>query len=785
MINRKSAQLAAVAAACLSVAGCGGGSDSTSSASPPASSPPPSSDYPTFHMAAATVHAGTAEFQAVDPSAAAEASLRSTLGVPPLCSGVANANCASAHNYLLQNIHIAHTATLPNGDRVRGKGQLIAIVDDGFLLTHQELAGKSIKTYPGTAMGVDDHGTAVAAIAAGLANGTGMMGVAPEADLHLSSWEDHSGPGQNVLTFLAATTDDARLSGAVAQNNSWGWATEKAASQELTDYSGTSSAQYAQHITGRLGGTAAEWQNLFAAYDRFQQSGVIVFANSNNSSLGDASAWASLPLFVPELREAWIAVSNALFAVDSNTGDILKADLLSAPCGSAAPFCLTADGSVYKPTASSDTAYSVATGTSFAAPQISGDVALLAQAFPNLSPAEITVRLLATARNDWAGFQSTRAGTSTFAPGVTHDYSSDFGHGVPDMEAALSPVGGLSIASGSNLATATMSPLDGGVATSGPMIGNAVARALGDREIMVVDRLGTDFYVPATALTADAPGFAATDRRHLARNVDQVAASFAFAEMQAPALSILHDAAVPKLFFSQSLANLDGISAFSQIFPLGQRDFLQFSGSFRQSEAGSDAGFSVARLTRHQGFATELSFAFGHSTSNFFGWDAPGPFLSGDASGNFSSGLSVSLPVDGLWTLSAYAELGSAFVNDDAAMLVDYGSFAYAAGGVTARRRSLFTARDTIDFYAGMRPKAVAGKADLQVPVGRGTDGSLHYENVAVDLADADIPLRLGFVYRNMTEQDFELLLGFNTDFTATNEVEPVFSLSAGLRKQF
>ncbi|MFC6490219.1 S8 family peptidase [Nitratireductor sp. GCM10026969] len=736
---------------------------------------------------AAAAYAEGAEFNRVDPPPSYEEWLRQAAGLPPVCDGTSNPDCASASNYALQNIHYAHTATLSNGTKLRGQGTLIAVVDDGFRRTHREFAGKTLHSFIGGAsFAVEDHGTSVAGIAAGRADGAGIMGVAPEADLHLTSWADVG--GNDILDHLTAATDHAADLGAVVQNNSWGFAPETAASEEMAAFARSGTSDYATYIAGERGGTPSEWRGLFDAYDRFQETGVVVLANSNDPSLGDASAWAGLPLFVPELSEAWLVASNALFTVDESDGRILDAELLSAPCGSAAAFCVTSDGTVYAPTADDDTSYAFTTGTSFAAPQVAGQVALIAQAFPNLSPEEWTVRLLATARRDWDGFQDTVSGTSTFAPGVSRNYSSLYGHGVPDMKAALSPIGGLSIASGENVYSAQRTSLSGGIATAGPVVGNSIAKAIAGRKVMVVDALGTDFYVPGGKLggeTSVNAGKGVADARQMARNVEKMAASFAFVENGSDLPRTLHDVAVPKLFFSQTLAGFDSDTAFSHVFPADEGTFFQFSGQVAHKHEGGEAAFSLSRITANDKFASEISFSFGHSGAGFFGSETRGPFLAGRNTANAAAGISVSTAISRAWSVGAYAEFGSGFVSDAPHALVDYGALAYASGGLSARRRGVLTERDTIDFYGGMRPSAVAGEAEVNLPVGRDADGTIHYENIAVDLADTDLPLRFGLVYRNRTERDFDVLFGFNTDLVAASDPDPVFSFSLGLTKEF
>ena len=70
---------------------------------------------------------------------------------------------------------------------------------------------------------------------------------------------------------------------------------------------------------------------------------------------------------------------------------------------------------------------------------ISGGIALLAQAFPNHTPEQLADRLLASANNDWF----TPTGNTTFTKhgaSIKHGYHNEWGHGVPDFYAALSPI---------------------------------------------------------------------------------------------------------------------------------------------------------------------------------------------------------------------------------------------------------------------------------------------------------------------------------------------------------
>ena len=112
-------------------------------------------------------------------------------------------------------------------DRVRGSGVVIGIVDDGLQSTHPDLSGRYVSALsydfngndsnPAPGAG-DDHGTAVAGIAAATGNnGIGVSGVAPAASL------------AGLRLVAAATTDAQEAAGLTHRmqdidiyNNSWG-----------------------------------------------------------------------------------------------------------------------------------------------------------------------------------------------------------------------------------------------------------------------------------------------------------------------------------------------------------------------------------------------------------------------------------------------------------------------------------------------------------------------------------------------------------------------------------
>ena len=347
-----------------------------------------------------------------------------------------------------------------------GAGQTIAIVDDGFLATHDSISGRIAA---GSVAGdLESHGTAVASVAAG--NASGMIGVAHGANLLLGLFDT---PESRIQA-----TNRARTSGAVVQNNSWGF-NDRATSANFQ----------------RIFIDSAD-RDYLTALRSYTETAVVVFAADNDPGATQSGIMEALPRFAPELEIGWLTVIRGVPDFDNNR--ILGAQRLSSACLDAARWCLAADGTWNAATTGSNSSYDLFVGTSFAAPMVSGAIALLAEAFPNLTPHDLRARLIATADNRFNGF--TRSGSLEVVPGsgFFHDYSDEWGHGFLDVRAALLPIGTpvARMADGSTHSTDTPLIVAGGAT------GDAIIRSLEATPVLVTDLLGGDFSMPGEALAA-------------------------------------------------------------------------------------------------------------------------------------------------------------------------------------------------------------------------------------------------------------------------------------------
>ncbi|MGO1541005.1 MAG: S8 family serine peptidase [Luteimonas sp.] len=259
-----------------------------------------------------------------------------------------------------------------------GEGVRIGVLDTGVNSQHPALAGRVVANLEYVNpdindMSVDDvdgHGTAVAQIMAGTPFGEWPGGIAQGAEIVSARIindappdDDGSGQGNEIdgPIGLAGIHEDMMDRGVKILNNSWGglyW----------TNLDATAPI-------------AAEFRPFVVDH-----GGLVVFA-TGNSEFDDPSETAMLPS-VPghngttpgaDLEVGWLAVT----ALDEDNPDLLAS--YANACGQAMNYCLAAPGTaVFTGTDDPPDApdYWRASGTSFAAPQVSGAAALVWEAFP-------------------------------------------------------------------------------------------------------------------------------------------------------------------------------------------------------------------------------------------------------------------------------------------------------------------------------------------------------------------------------------------------------------------
>ncbi|MGB7369834.1 S8 family serine peptidase, partial [Erythrobacter sp.] len=315
-----------------------------------------------------------------------------------------------------------HGAITAWRDNATGSGEVIAVIDSGIDTDSPEFAGRihpDSRDVAGS-RGLDpenDHGTNVAMIAAAARDDRGILGMAFDAQV-LAIRADRPGSCGNDTpqdpTLGCQFTDSAIADGIDLAVNS-----------------------NATVVNISLGGGPAS-SRVRNAVARAAAAGVVVVVSAGNG--GDGSN----PDIDPNEPDPF-----ALDVVSAGNGNVIIvgsvdpegnfSDFSNRAGASARSFlsargqricCVYEDGELFIDTIDGSRFITLFSGTSFAAPQVSGAVALLAQAFPNLTAQEITDILLATARD--AG-----------ALGLDAVY----GNGILDIDAAFQPIGATMVAS--------------------------------------------------------------------------------------------------------------------------------------------------------------------------------------------------------------------------------------------------------------------------------------------------------------------------------------------------
>jgi hypothetical protein len=289
---------------------------------------------------------------------------------------------------------VAANAITAYQDGASGAGIKIGIVDSGINPNLDEFTGR-IDPASGDVVsdrGVSDeggHGTAVSAVAAAARNNENTMGVAWDATI-VSERADTPGSctSKDGCSFddnaIAAGIDAARTAGARVINLSLG---------------------------GSQPGTL-----LLAAMQRAVNAGIVIVIAAGNDSTANPDPFALTPA---QQFPGSVIIAGSL---GGPTGTNVISDF-SDKAGTGANYYLMAVG--YNDRAPDQTgAQFLWSGTSFAAPTISGAVALMAQAFPNLTGQQI-VQILFNSADDLG------------ATGL----DSVYGHGELDLARAFAPQG--------------------------------------------------------------------------------------------------------------------------------------------------------------------------------------------------------------------------------------------------------------------------------------------------------------------------------------------------------
>lgn len=688
---------------------------------------------------------------------------------------------------------------------ITGQGVVVAVVDDGVASTNPEFAGRMLagfNAFSDTAGGdpvvnndcdgfgacdTGRHGTMVAGVIGAAADGTGAHGVAP---------------GVHIFSLNVDTrANDGLFSGEEIANPN-GFAAALDAGATIFNHSYAVRYDPALRSAFEAGNGGVEERLLEAI-----QSGAIHVYATGNDGMDQPSMESLWPVWNPDLDGGIIAVTGIV--QDGQTGDIRLASYANR-CGDAQDWCLSAPTGDYGRNerfiglvaqAADGTTQAVIDpdqnglehtvgGTSAAAAYVSGALALLQEAFPELGSDQLGVILLDTATD--LGETGTDA---------------TYGRGVVNIARAMQPQGTPSVASGATVDD-SLSPLSATTLSLNSTM--ASAGLLAGRKMVFFDGYGRPYDIdPATLVSETAPYRNTLTRlsatldslTHRGSTTAEPGSKFAFgvmtpnmgstAQRAADAgtllMLVMEDArsAESGQFDGGFMALADEATASIMRYAVSPKSSLSLTmGSARptESETGEDVATLDYSYTATERLALGLRAGMLRERGGLLGSEGAGALALSDRSmtrfieGRFARRMGEDIALIG------EVGIGQTDPGDAAGYVRFTGPLTSLETRLGLALSNIGRKGDTLTISGGIPLHVVDGTAQTRLPTGRDAAGNVQYTTTETELGGA-VPLELRFGYAvPLTDA---LSLGIDSALRREGTAEVYGDLAVGMRLQF
>ncbi len=665
---------------------------------------------PEFHQQAEALAAGFRE----DPAFSSQWALE-----------FANTHRAYAHVELLEGEGVAP-----------GEGITLGFIDTGIDTEHPAFEGKWIhEELLGGAVDEtgDDysHGTMVASVAAGVPTGNSRFshGVAWGADIAM--WAIPLGEGDGIYDPLPVHIlglVDGEDADQFQMVFDWRDGERKVDILNLSfGYQGIIETYSEEDLRTYYSQTLE-----VLAQEGVADPVILVWAagNSNGDRCGfgtegcedgrfQATSVSLLPGLMTRIEELQ-GHSVAVVALSPEGGALAE---FSNRCGVAAEFCIAAPGEEIRVAYFGPDEEDVpvrgaldARGTSFAAPMVSGGLAIMKQLFRDqLSNTELLDRLFRTA--DSTGIYADR---------------DLYGRGRMDLGAATSPVGVLDVPVGTG-GTLVAASLDSTQLRMGSAFGSGIGEALAGRELMALDDFGAPFWYSLGnfAVSTDGPSLARRLRTFLRPWPGEgeaggwtLASATGSSRIETPARGSGFGGATGHLALAEGALLLPGASGDG-----GFTGAAFTTGLARPQHpvAGASARWAPGQLP------VGLSAGWIREPESLLGSVGHGAFGQLSASTGFA-GLDGGVTI-GRWTLGARGEFGIVRPEAWGGILQDMSLLTTSTFEIHAD--AALADGGGLRFSLSQPLRVDRGQASLLVPSARTRDGSVVHQALAADLAPA------------------------------------------------
>ena len=676
-----------------------------------------------------------------------------------------------------------------------GDGIQVAVVDTGVDADHTDINANMVAFTTGsdTVNSDDDasddegHGSHVAGIIAAEKNDSGMHGVAYDAQIYAFKGLDSDGAGSDTTLGNAFGLIE-NIAAIDIINNSWG---------TNADCSSASACR-------ALGPTIYDnWEDL----SQLATPKITVFAAGNDSEdqpSGECQTMA-YNTDISAVSVCVVAISYSTLGTDN--GHLAS---FSNKCGKVSSYCIAAPGDrIYSLTESGS--YTFASGTSMAAPMVSGGLAIIMEEFSSLTPAQVVSRLLSTA-NDSGEYSQT----------------SIYGHGLMNLNAATAAVGSLQTINGSNLLddpNTSYNDLVNNSFLSSAAFSNALNASLNNQTMEVYDSFDranfkvnlSDFFSSGSYISQN------TIQNHLARLQPKQKNEDSFKNLFGNfSVEYEGDYLTSSLFqtsgdfialgYNQSTNNfensIDPLSSFfndsqfgnkylvNPYFYVGSGEdyFMSFNpnNSFGidtfTNQNSSDYGFSlnfnpILSGGNHE-VVGDLQFVLGlnYEENKFLNSTSSGVFATGDMSSTNFTGLKYKKNISDELTF-----IGSGFAGythiDKAANSYINGSSPIMTSSFTVglTKSNFFKEKQNIGFFINQPQRVENGNISLRLPTSSDRDRTVTYNDLSVDLEPNARQLNLDIIFNKKITDKSNLSANIthikNGDHSSASESQNFVSL--------
>jgi hypothetical protein len=681
-----------------------------------------------------------------------------------------------------------------------GDGIQVAVVDTGVYAAHTDINANMVTAVTGSDTVNSDnnpdddegHGSHVAGIIAAEKNSSRMHGVAYNADIYAFKALNSSGAGSDTTlgNALGLIEDIAAID---IINNSWG---------TNADCSSASACR-------ALGTTIYDnWEDL----SQLSTPKISVFAAGNDGE-SEPSAECQTMVYNSDIN----AVSVCVVATSHYAGSsYYVADgalaTFSNKCGKVSAYCIAAPGDYLYSLTSSSSSYTFNSGTSMAAPMVSGGLALIMQEFSSLTPAQVVSRLLTTA-NDSGEYSQT----------------SIYGHGMMNLNAATAAVAKLQTINGSNLLddpNTSYNDLVNNSFTSSAAFSNALSSALNGQTMEVYDsfdRANFDVAVDSFFTTGSYTS-QNTVENHMARlqpkTMEKVKNKTLYGSFTVETdgnfigSSMFQSAGdFLALGFNQSTNSFENaVDPLSHFFNdsnfgnnylvnpyfntgSGQDYFMSFNtdssfgfDSFTNAD-GNDLGiaFNLNPLSSSdEGIKSsgDLQIAFGanYEQNKFLNSTSTGVFATGDLSNTNFTGLKYKKNLGDDFTFVGSGFAGYTYIDKAADSYIDSSTPLLTSSFTLGLAKANFLKKDQrIGFFINQPQRVEDGSLNLRVPTSSDRDRTVTYSNLNVDLEPDARQINFDIIFNKIITESSNLSANLthvqNGDHSNASKNQNFFSL--------